>query len=138
MSKPTLFVGLDALLVPGEDVDPVLRAEIAPYAKAFMFWATTRFKVTLLTEKNPRDAFHLLQTLGLPLDAASVAPFSESKVDIVAAHGLFYWVDTILIPGEVSWLAQHGHTDKYMSVDPEVGVTLEHKHWLEGRTARSR
>jgi hypothetical protein len=133
MNKPVLFVGLDALLKPGDDPDPVMAAEISPHTKPFLAHASSRYDVRILTERNPRDVFYLVRKLGLPSDSVSVQPIFESKVPAVQTAPRFLWIDTILIPSEVSWLAQYGHVDKYMSVDPEKGVGPEHKAWLDSK-----
>lgn len=131
MNKPVLFLGLDTLLIPGDDVDRVLGAEIAPHAKPFLTYAAAHFDVRVLSDRNPRDVFYLIRKLGLSQDSVSVLPFYDSKVPAVQGAGRFLWIDTILIPSEVGWLAQYGHTDRFMSVDPEKGVGPEHKTWLD-------
>lgn len=134
MNKPILFLGFDALLVPGSDPDPILGSEIAEHGRAFLTYAAQRFDVRLLTERNPRDAFYLIRKLGVSQDSVSVLPVFESKVPAVQAAGKFLWIDTILIPSEVSWLAQYGHADRFLSVDPEKGVGPEHKLWLDTKS----
>jgi hypothetical protein len=133
MKKPILFISMEALLVPGETVEPILRAEIAPFAKAFMHWATQHFQVQLLTERNPREAFHLIDVLGLPEDSVPVKTFLDSKTEAMSHKDNFYWIDSILIPAEVTWLSQHNLTARFKSVEPENGITIEHKNWLTSK-----
>jgi hypothetical protein len=59
-------------------------------------------------------------------------------VEALAHHKDFYWVDSELIPHEVSWLAQHGHVDRLLSVDPVIGVSTDTKKALEARLANTR
>jgi hypothetical protein len=131
MNKPVLFVGLDALLVPSDTPDPVMAAGFAEHARAFLTWATQRYDVRILSDRNPQDVFYMLRKLGVSGDAVSVSNFHDSKVPAIEGNREFHWIDSILIPSEFSWLLQNGHTHRYMSVDPEYGVGLEHKSWLE-------
>lgn len=133
--KPALFIELNGpVLIPSHgNADPVLRAEISDYAKAFLHWATQHFHVAWLTDRSPRDAFHVAEKLGLAQDAVSCHGFDVSKIEVLdkTQHKNFAWLDSELIPAEVAWLAKHGHTDQFFSVDPLVGVTPEHKKQLE-------
>lgn len=132
MSKPTLYVGLDGpLLVPAKHQDTFLKAGIAEYAKPFLHWATNRFDVRYLTDRSPGEAFHLSSLLSLPDDAIPVHGFEVSKTEVIKPGHDFYWLDAELIPKEVAWLAEHGHLNRFLAVDPMVGVRPEHKAALE-------
>lgn len=137
MSKPVLFIGIDGpALVPGQDPEPYLRAEIAPYVKPFVHWAKQHFDVRWVTDRSPRDAFYLNDKLGLPKDAVPVQTFDVSKIEVLAPHKKFYWLDSELIPHEVDWLAKRGHVQNFLPVDPQKGVTPEHKRQLEKLTRK--
>ncbi|MGL5247892.1 MAG: hypothetical protein ACRC8U_06825 [Brooklawnia sp.] len=137
MTKPTLFIGIDGpALIHGQDPEPLLRAEIAPYVKPFVHWARQHFDVRWVTDRSPRDAFHLNEKLGLPADAIPAHVFDVSKVEVLEPHAKAYWIDAELIPHEVTWLAQHGHADRFLVVDPEKGITPEHKDKLEALTRK--
>jgi len=134
MNKPTLFINMDGpLLVPGPG-DHALNADVTPYAKSFLNWAMQHFDTRLLTDRSPRDGFHLVDKLALPADKFPVQTFDTSKIEVIGRHPdkNFYWLDAELIPGEISWLTQHGHLHKFVSVDPMTGITSEHKNVLEG------
>ena len=133
--KPILFLGLDGpVLVPAtnsHERDEYLGAAVAPYAKAFLHWATQHFDVRWLSDRGGPSAVYTSRLLSLPDDAVRVAGYGDSKIDAVSPHKNFYWVDSELIPHEVSWLAQHGHVDRLFSVDPHTGVSTDVKHALE-------
>lgn len=141
-SKPKLFLGLDGpILVPAsnpQDRDEYLGAAIAPYAKSFLHWATQHFDVRWLSDRGAGPAVYAASLLSLPPDRVRVAGFAESKVEALSPHPNFYWVDSELIPHEVSWLAQHGHVDRLISVDPLRGVSTDTKQALEARMAKHR
>lgn len=132
MSKPILYLALDGpILVPGKTPDPYLDAGVAEYAKSFVHWAKDHFNVRWITDRAPGHAFHVAKKLALPADAIPVLGFDVTKSEVISPKENFYWVDGPLIPGEVTWLTQHGHTDRFVSVDPMKGVTPEHKIALE-------
>lgn len=133
MTRPTLFIGIDALLVPGDDPDTVMGAEIAPHAKAFLSYAVARYQVQILSDRKARDVSYLIRKLGLPADSVLSRTYFDSKVPLVQLAKSFLWIDTVLIPSEISWLAQNGHVTRYMSVDPDKGVGSEHKQWLSSK-----
>lgn len=141
-SKPKLFVSLDGpILVPASgplDRDEYLGAAIAPYAKAFMHWATQHFDVHWLSDNGAAPAIYTAKQLSLPDDAVHVAGYTDSKVEAISPHKDFFWVDSELIPGEVSWLAQHGHMDRLIPVDSLTGVSMDAKKALETRIAKHR
>lgn len=139
MSKPKLYLAVSGpLLIPSQSPDPYLGTGIAEYARPFLAWAHERFDVHLLTDDHPRHVHYLTQKLGFPGDALPPHTFDLNKADVINPHDDFYWVDSELIPGEVAWLAKHGHYDRFLSVDPTVGITHEHKKKLEGLTRTSR
>lgn len=141
MGKPKLFVGLDGpMLVPseGHDRDSFLGAALASYAKPFMHWATQHFDVHWLSDRGPVAAAYVTQLLGLPADSVHIAGFLDSKVEALKHHKDFYWVDSELIPDEVSWLAQHGHVGRFITVDPFTGVSTDAKKALETRVVNHR
>jgi hypothetical protein len=76
--------------------------------------------------------------LSLPADKIRIAGYADSKIEALAPHKNFYWVDSELIPHEVSWLAQHGHVGRLISVDPMVGVSTDVKEALLARVAKNR
>ena len=141
-SKPKLFIGLDGpVLVPStntHDRDEYLGAAVAPYAKAFLHWATQHFDVRWLSDRGAGPAVYTASLLSLPPDKVHVAGFVDSKVEALAPHKDFYWVDSELIPHEVSWLAQHGHVDRLLTVDPVTGVSTDTKKALEMRLSNHR
>lgn len=140
-NKPKLFISLDGpILVPPTDTmdrDDYLGAAIAPYSKAFVHWATKHFDVRWLSDKGLGPATYVATKLGLPQDAVRVSGFNDSKVEAVSKYKDFYWVDSELIPHEVSWLAQHGHVDRLISVDPLKGVSTDDKKALEAHVVKT-
>lgn len=139
MSRPTLYIGLHGpLLVPAAKPNEYLGAGIADYAKPFLTWAKDRFDIQVLTDENLRHVHHLTEHLGLPADKINPRGFETSKVEVMQPGTDFYWVDAALIPGELSWLTEHGHYDRFLAVDPTVGVTPRHKDVLEGLTRNRR
>lgn len=137
MKKPTLYVGLDGpLLVPHHDYDPLLEAKIVPYAKPFMHWATQHYNCVFLTDREPGHVKYLLSQLGLPKDAVPLKGFGDSKARSLRKDENFYWVDSELIPHEVSWLAEHSNTHRFVPVNSLTGVTPEHKTALAAKTTR--
>lgn len=142
MKRPVLFLGLDGpVLVPAtgtHDHDDYLGAAIAPYAKPFLHWAAQHFDLRWLSDRGAAPAVYVASLLSLPADHVRIAGFTDSKVEALAPHKDFYWVDSELIPHEVSWLAQHGTTDRFFSVDPATGVSVATKKALEARIAEHR
>lgn len=140
--KPKLFIGLDGpVLVPSAnpiDRDEYLGAAVAPYAKSFLHWATQHFDVHWLSDRGAVPAAYVSNLLALPADKVRISGFTDSKVEALSPHKNFYWVDSELIPHEVSWLAQHGHVDRLISVDPREGVSTDAKKALEARVANHR
>lgn len=140
--RPKLFLGLDGpVLVPAtnpHDRDEYLGAAIAPYAKPFVHWAAQHFDVHWLTDRGAAPAVYVAKLLSLPPDKVHVAGFTDSKVEALAPHKDFYWVDSELIPHEVSWLAQHGHVDRLIQVDSLTGVSTDEKKALEARVGKHR
>lgn len=140
--KPKLFIGLDGpVLVPAtnsHDRDEFLGAAIAPFAKPFLHWAAQHFDVRWLSDKGVGPATYVASLLSLPADKVRIAGYTDSKVEALSPHKDFYWVDSELIPSEVSWLAQHGHVDRHISVDPREGVSTDVKKALEARVALKR
>ena len=139
--KPKLFLALDGpVLIPSSlhDRDAYLGASVAPYAKAFLHWASQHFDVRWLSDRGAAPAAYVANLLSLPADKIRIAGYLDSKVEAISPHHDFYWVDSELIPHEVSWLAQHGHVDRLITVDPSVGVSTDVKKALEMRTVRSR
>lgn len=140
-TKPKLFIGLDGpVLVPADanDRDEYLGAAVASYAKPFLHWATQHFDVRWLSDRGGPHAHYVTRLLSLPENRIRIAGFHDSKVEALAPHKDFYWVDSELIPGEVSWLAQHGHADRLIQVDPVLGVSADVKKALEARVVRKR
>lgn len=140
-SKPKLFIGLDGpVLIPANvhNRDEYLGAAVAPYAKSFLHWATQHFDVHWLSDRGVGPATYVASLLSLPSSAVRIAGYVDSKIDALKHHKDFYWVDSELIPHEVSWLAQHGHVDRLIPVDPEVGVSTDSKAALEARIASHR
>lgn len=133
MAKPTLFLAIDGpVVIPsGMPVDAVIRGELAPYAKPFVHWAKDNFKLVWLTDRPPGEALYIAGKLGLSGDAVTYGGFEVSKVEKIINDHNFFWVDSDLIPGEVSWLCKNGHTNRFVSVNPHKGVTEEHKRVLE-------
>ena len=140
--KPKLFIGLDGpVLVPAtnsHERDEYLGAAVAPYAKAFMHWATQHFDVHWLSDRGAGPAVYVANLLSLPADKVRVAGYVDSKVEALSPHKDFFWVDAELIPHEVSWLAQHGHVDRLITVDPLTGVSTDAKEALEARAGHHR
>lgn len=140
--KPKLFIGLDGpVLIPSTnamDRDEYLGAAIAPFAKSFLHWATQHFDVRWLSDRGVGPATYVSSLLSLPADKVHVAGYVDSKVEALSPHKDFYWVDSELIPHEVSWLAQHGHVDRLISVDPLTGVSTDAKQALEARIEHHR
>lgn len=133
MARPILYVGLDGpILIPHEDPDPLLGMKLAEYAKSFLHWAHDNFRVRFVTDRSPGHAFRVLQLVGLPADSIPAHTFDVSKTEVMSSSENFYWVDGALIPHELSWLAEHGNTNRFLSVSPRTGVTPEHKKKLEG------
>jgi hypothetical protein len=118
--------------------DEYLGAAIAPYAKSFLHWATQHFDVRWLSDRGAASSIYTAKLLSLPSDSVHIAGYTDSKIEAIAPHHDFYWVDSELIPHEVSWLAQHGHVDRLISVDPMVGVSTDAKAALEARVAKHR
>jgi len=141
-SKPKLFIGLDGpVLIPAtssHDRDEYLGAAVAPYAKSFLHWAAQHFDVRWLSDRGAGPAVYVANLLSLPADKVHIAGFVDSKVEALAPHKDFYWVESELIPHEVSWLAQHGHVDRLITVDPLTGVSTDAKEALEARVAHHR
>jgi hypothetical protein len=141
-SRPVLFVNLDGpILIPARDPherDEYLNAAIAPYAKPFLHWATTHFDVRWLSDRGAGPAVYTASLLSLPSDKVRIAGYVDSKVEALAPHKNFYWVDSELIPHEISWLAQHGHVDRLITVDPLTGVSTDAKKALEAHVAKHR
>lgn len=133
MNKPVLYVSLHGpVLVPSlDDQDVFLGKKIVPYAKPFLHWAKDHFEVRWLSETGPRDAFYTASRLALPADAIPVASFQDSKVEHMAPHENFYWIDGALIPAEYMWLKEHRAEHRLLQVDPHTGVTPEHKDALQ-------
>jgi len=140
--KPKLFLALDGpVLVPATNTherDEYLGAAIAPYAKSFIHWAAQHFDVRWLSDQGAAPAIYVASLLSLPADKVHVAGFVDSKVEALAAHKDFYWVDSELTPHEVSWLAQHSHMDRLITVDPLIGVSMDAKKALETRVVSHR
>jgi hypothetical protein len=135
MNKPTLYVALKGpLLVPSQHPNEFLGAGIADYAKAFLTWASGKFDVQVLTDENPRHVFFLADHLGLHTESLRPRGYELAKTELMHPNTEFYWVDSELIPSEVAWLARHGHVDRFLSVDPTVGVIPRHREALEGLT----
>lgn len=130
MSKPRIYVSMSALLVPSDHPDQMLRAGIAPYARAFMTWASEHGRVVLLTDAPLAAAAHLLEKIDCT-NRVTIGTFEASKVEQMRPDDAFYWVDDGLIPGEVSWLLEHGRQDRLISVSMHKGVTPETKTALE-------
>ena len=138
-TKPILYVGLDGpLLIPHTHPDVFLKMGIAEYAKPFLHWAKDHFDVRYLTDRSPGEAFRLSSLLALPEDAIPVHGFEVSKTEVLEPRHDFYWIDSELIPKEVAWLAEHGHVNRFLPVDPMVGVRPEHKAALEQLTNKKR
>ena len=135
--KPVLFVGLDGpVLVPStgpSDRDEYLGASVASYAKPFLHWATQHFDVRWLSDRGAPPAAYVTGLLSLPSDKIHIAGYTDSKVDALAPHQNFYWVDSELIPHEVAWLTQNGHMERLVPVDPQIGVSPDTKKVLEAR-----
>jgi hypothetical protein len=138
MSKPILYVGLHGpILVPSLDhQDVFLQKRITEYAKPFLHWAKDHFEVRWLSETGARDAVYTARRLSLPEDAISIASFEDSKHEALHPRENFYWLDSELIPAEVSWLREHQHEHRFIPVDPHVGVTVQHKQILEAKVRR--
>ena len=138
--KPVLFVELDGpILIPahGDDREPLFNAKFADYAKPFMHWAKEHFDVRVMTNRHPVDVVRAMEKLSLPGDAVSVVTYDDSKIPHVAPHkDDFYWIDSVLLPSEVAWLAHHNKIPRVLTVDPEVGVVPLYKQHLEEQLHR--
>ncbi len=139
--KPKLFIGLDGpVLIPATEAherDEYLGAAIAPFAKAFLHWASNHFDVRWLSDRGGAPAIYTASALALPSDKVRVAGFTDSKIEAISPHKDFYWIDSELIPHEFSWLAQHGHVDRHISVDPQHGVSTDTKKALEALVVKN-
>jgi len=132
--KPTLFLNPEGtLLVDGEHPDHYLEARVAPFAGDFLAWATKHFHVRWLTDLAPNKAFYLAEKLGRAGHEIPYCSFSEARSSAIEPRNEFFWVDTHLTPMDVSWLAQHGKADRFLAVNPVVGVTDAHKSWLSDK-----
>lgn len=138
MKKPILYVGLDGpILIPSLDhQDAFLQRGISSYAKPFMHWAKEHFDVHWLAETGPRDAFYTSRRLSLPDDAVSPASFQLSKIEALDPQADFYWIDGPLLPSELAWLQQHQREDRFIHVDPSIGVTPAHKDVLQKKLGK--
>lgn len=131
-TKPKLYVALDGVvLAPRGDHDAFLQANVAAYAKPFLHWATHRFDVQLLTDRSHREALHAMRRMDLPEHAVTAVGYEDNKTDAFHPKSDFYWVDAILLPSEIAWLAQHGRVDRAITVNPHHGVQPEDKERLE-------
>lgn len=132
MAKPTLYLELDGpVIIPDAEGDPLLDGSLASYAKSFLHWATQHFNVQAMTESDLNRAFHAFRLAGLPADKIPVRGYDTAKTDMFSPKEDFYWVDSILTPNEVSWLQHHGLAHRCITVDPEIGLTEDHKKHLE-------
>lgn len=139
MTKPIMYVELDGpVLVPGEHDNMRLGMSVAPYAKPFMHWANHNFDVRWLTERPPSDAFHAALLLGLPSDAIKYMAHGDHKAQFINPRSDFWWVDSILTPGEMRWVHENNHERRVITVDPFVGVTPSIKEHLEKHALRGR
>jgi hypothetical protein len=138
--KPTLYVSLDGPILtdPVKNVDPYLGASISDYAKPFLTWASDQFNVRLVTDRSPREAFYLLDKLALKPGALPVRGFEVSKTECIKPDENFFWVDSDLIPQEVNWLSEHRKVNRFVPVDPQKGVTPEHKLMLDQLLRKNR
>jgi len=134
MKKPTLYLSLDAVLIPTSDTDLSFNGRApSAYTRAFVHWALEKFHVVWLTDESPQLAFRLNELLGVPSHSIPVATFSVSKTDVFNLKTEFYLIDDALIPGEIAWLAQHGRGNCVVATHPRDGVTPETKRQLEAR-----
>jgi hypothetical protein len=132
MPKPILYVSLRGpLVIPSSDAHPYLGGGIADYAKAFLGWAQDKFQVQVLTDENLRHVHVLAEHCGLKGDAIHPRGFELSKTEAMHPHDDFYWLDSELIPSEIAWLAKSNNYDRFVAVDPNVGVTMSHRDVLE-------
>ena len=137
--KPFLYLEPEGtLLLESDHPDHFLDAGIVPYAKPFLAWATKHFQVRWLTDRPPAHVFHLAEALNIPGHEIPFASFTDSKADAIKPNSNFYWVDSRLTPMDISWLAQHGKTDRLLAVSNPAGITEGHKEWLEDKLAGKR
>ena len=130
--KPILYVDIEGpIITPGGHDNHRLGGGISDYAKTFLHWATDKFDVRWLTCRSPRDAFHVADVLKLRGDAIPFTSFDVLKTDAIDPRSNFYWLDSVLIPSEVDWVARHGHHDRVITVNPLHGVQPEHREKLE-------
>lgn len=125
-----IYVSLDALLIPSEKPDPHVGTGIAPYAQAFLTWASTQGRTVLLTDRPLPYAARVLKTIGCE-DKIPIRGFEVSKTELLDHKDDFYLVDDMLIPGELSWFSEHGLSDRLVAVSPYKGPTPETKAALE-------
>ncbi len=128
---PTLYVGLDGpVLIQSGKVDSFMKAAVAPYAKPFLHWAVSHFRVRWLSRRSPREVFYVADLLGLPGDAVPAAGFRGSRCEAIRTGENFFWVDATLSAEETAWIGAHG-ASRFLGVDPRVGVTPVHRRALE-------
>lgn len=128
----TIYISMNTLLAPSEHPDPHLGVGISHYAKPFVAWCKTQGTVCLLTDSPLAHAVYLAEKLG----GMPVRSFDLSKTDLLDRHKDFYLVDDGLIPGEVSWFAEHGLASRVVSVDNH-GVTPATRDALAARIAKA-
>ena len=132
MTKPILYVDMEGpIITPGGHDNHRVGGGISDYAHNFMHWAIGKFDVRWLTCGSPRTAFHVANILKLPDDAIPFTSFRVVKTDAIDPKSNFCWLDNVLIPSEVDWVARHGHAERVITVDPLVGVQPEHRAKLE-------
>jgi len=133
MSKPTLFIGLHGpILLPNiQPRDAYGQGRVAEYAKSFLHWAKDRFHVQLLTDEHLGAAHEIVNRLSLPTEQVVPRGFEVSKTEAMHPHESFYWIDSDLIPSEITWLHKNDNVERFLCADPEVGVTPQHKEILE-------
>jgi hypothetical protein len=125
--KAVLFVGIDGVIV--------LPGGIAPYAKPFLHWASSRFDVRWLTAHPPAKVFRLAENLGLRGDAVSYAGFRHSRLEAFGNVAEFCWVDVLLPAVDLTQFQLLGR-GLFVAVDPRVGVMPAQKAALENVLGR--
>lgn len=123
MAKPRLYIALEGPLALPD-------GKISDYARPFLHWAKQHFDVTLVTDGTTRQALQVLAQIGEQLP---IRTFVDTKASLLKPQEDYFWVDAELIPSEVSFLAQHGHHNRFFQTDANKGVTVDLKNRIEAR-----
>ena len=125
-----MFIGLEGVVVLGP-VSVGGTLTLAPYAKPFLFWASTRMRVAWLTQRSPREQLFVAHQLGLRDDAVAMSTgFRKSPVEVFAGVPGAIWVTASATPEEREW-ARATLGERFVGIDARVGVTPTHKAAIE-------